>query len=789
MFGNHLKIALRSILKHKIYSAINVLGLTVGIAGTAGILLWVQDEMSFDRFHENRDVIHRVVSNSANWEGFWGTPAPLAGAMVEEIPEIVRATRYTGRSKVVFKRGDMVEYESGGCLVDPAFFEMFSFPFTKGDPSTALKHPHDIVITEALAAKYFGAENPLGQTVEIEGIPTTVTGVISDVPRTSHLKFDFVSSFEFAGQLTNLARDWGSLNFAAYVQVRPDADMATLGQKITDVAAGHNSPHVLKSDARFYLQPLADVHFDGRFGYSYGVVTDSAYVRTLSIMALLVLLVACINFINLSTARSGERAREIGLRKVVGSSRGQLIRQFLTESFVLTFISGMLAMLVLELILPMVNAISLRGLAVEFSDPGTIVLLSSTVLVTALAAGSYPAFYLSGIKPVGVLSGTGVTGRGRSLLRRVLVAGQFSLAIALIIGAAVVYRQIDFISSKDLGFDRENIVFTPISESAALNYQSSRERLLKQPGILAVTAKDHLGTGMIPLAPVKWMGQDPAETESMVVSTVGFGYLEMLGFKLVEGRSFSEEIAGDTEGAFIINEEAGRRMGLPSLVGSSITVGEKTGTIVGVIADAYLRSLHQKIEPLVFDVSSDLSNWTRHGVLLVKIDGERTTEALTALKEEWTRTNPGAPFEYHFLDKVYEGFYDTEMRLGAVLYTFAALAVLTSLLGLIGLTSFAIERRIREIGVRRALGATVMEIVTLMSREFAAILVVANLIAWPVAYYCASNWLENFAYRTSVDWVVLVVSGLVTAMVALAIVATQTTRAALSNPADVLKHE
>ena len=793
MLKNYLKIALRNIRRHKGYSFINIAGLAIGMACCILILLWVQDELSYDRFHENGKDIYRIMSYGTRYmiEGIDGTPAPLAPAVKEEVPGIVNYARFSDIPKLVFKYGDKVFYETRGLIADPSIFEIFTFPFAQGDPKTALSEPLDIVITETMAKKYFGNENPVGKTMEIEGRPAAVTGVIQDIPHNSHIQFDFLSSYEFIQELTNYGMSWGSFNFVTYLQLEANRDIQEIGKNITAVAAKNNCPQV-KDGVEFRLQPLSAIHLDNRAAFrNYSNVGDRKYVYVFSIIAFFILFIACVNFMNLSTARSTTRAKEVGMRKTVGASRRQLIMQFFGESLFLNSMACVFSLILVSVLLPAFNQVTGKQLKLDLIDVQLVLGLIIIVLLTAVTAGSYPAIYLSSFRPVKVLKGVFKSeGKGQTF-RRILVVTQFTLSIALLIGTSVAYNQLRFLRYSKLGFNKENIVYVPIKENIGKRYDAFKAELLNDSNIQFVAAQYYLFAeeGAFRSTGYNWEGRKEGQEVDIILNLVDYDFIPMLDLELVEGKNFAKEYSTDATQAYILNEEAIKAMGIQDPVGKQFSYGKRKGTIIGVLKNAHFRSLHVEIEPHVFFFLNDVSEATQYGVVLIKINGNKTEEALAKIQGVWENINPISPFEFHFLDQKYDSLYRKEKKIGTILNAFTLFAIVISCLGLFGLASFLTERRTSEIGIRKVLGASESGIVFLLSKQFTKWVLIANLFAWPAAYFVMNEWLKSFAYRINIGVWTFVLSGLLAVGIALGTVSYQALKAARANPIDSLRYE
>jgi ABC-type antimicrobial peptide transport system permease subunit len=724
-------------------------------------------------------------------EGTEGTPAPLGPAAKEKVLGVMDYVRFSDVPKLVVRYKDKVFYETRGLIADPSIFEIFTFPFVQGDPNTAFTQPLDIVITESMAAKYFGDEDPVGKILEIEGMPATVKGVIRDIPYHSHIQFDFLSSYEFIQEVSTYGTSWGSFNFVTYLQLEPHRDIREIGKEITAVADNNNCPQV-KDGVEFRLQPLSAIHLDSRASHrNYIDVGDRKYVTVFSIIAFFVLFIACVNFMNLSTARSTTRAKEVGMRKTVGASRRQLIMQFFGESFFLTAIACVIALILVANLLPAFNQLTGKFLRLNLIDIEVVLGLIITVVLTATVAGSYPAVYLSSFRPVKVLKGVfSSEGKGQTF-RRILVVSQFSLSIALIIGTSVAYNQLHFLRQAKLGFNKENIVYVPVKENIGKRYDAFKSELLSDANILSVASQYYLFAkdGPFRTTDYDWEGRKEGQQVDIILNLVDYDFIPMLGLEFVEGRNFSKEYSTDTSKAYILTEEAIRKMGITDPVGKRFSYGKREGTIIGVLKNVHFRSLHAEIEPHVFFFLRDAGGATQYGVVLIKISGSNTEEALAKIRGAWETINPNSPFEYHFLDQTYDNLYSKEKKIGTILNAFTLFAILISCLGLFGLASFLTEQRTSEIGIRKVLGASESGIVFLLSKQFTKWVLIANLFAWPAAYFVMNEWLKSFAYRISLDLWVFMFSGMLAAVIAALTVSFQAFRAARANPIDSLRYE
>ncbi len=793
MLKNFFLVAIRNMMKHKVYSLTNFAGLAIGMAVFILIALWVNDELSYDKFHKNINNLYRVISKGAYLgDGVDGTPVPLAIAIKYEIPDIIDAVRIMDVPKLVISYDDKAYYEDKILLTEQPFFNLFSFPFLYGNPENALSNPNDIVITEKIAKKYFGDENPIGKTLVAEGkYQTTVAGVLKDIPENSSFEYDIIASFKIKGEeYTYLESHWGSLMASTYVLVNENSNLKNIIAKLNLIGEKNNCPQ-FKDGVSFDLQPFLAVHLDGKNDYrNYADIGESKLVYSFSIIAIFVLLVACINFINLSTARSLIRAKEVGMRKTVGASRFQLIRQFLGESILLSAISFFLAIVLVELCLPAFNNLVEKSLDISLFNPVFIIGGICIIIITGAVAGSYPAFYLSSFAPVAVLKGKERSVSGKLSLRRILVVFQFSLSIALFIGTAIIYLQLNYIDTKDLGFDRANVVHIPLKENMGPQYSSIKSVLLRSPYIESVSSQYNLETNVdFSTNGFVWEGGVPNYGLQFNTSNVEPDYFETLRFELVRGRLFSKELTTDTNAAVIINEEAAGQMGLENPVGKRFGYMELDATIIGVVKNANVASLYKDISPRVYSPVQDFADASEHGKVLIRFSEDNFEGALSHIRNTWEKFNKVTPFEFELLDDTYKNLYRKENRIRIIVSIFTLLAIFISCLGLFGLVSSITERRTKEIGIRKVLGAKVHNIISLLAKDFVVLVIAANIIAWPVAYLIMNRLLQNYAYRINLNLWIFAVSAMAVLLIAILTVSLQAVKAAMSDPVETLKYE
>ena len=784
MLKNYLKITWRNIKRQKSYSLINVSGLALGIACCILILLWVQDELSWDRFHVNAETLFRVVQKQPNGHLTPVTPAPLAAHLKNEYPEVIDSARYRRFWEISLRYEDTNFVESP-LLADASFFKIFSFPFIHGDPDSVFANRNSIVISEELAQKFFGQDDSIGKIITVNNRSDfQVTGVIQNVPRNSSLRFNCVLPFELLTRGGEGA-GWRENSTWTYIQLQNGISHQEFAQKILGIVSSRHPDN----NAQLQLQPLLQLHLRPQGGGG-----PIIYIYIFSAMGVFILLIACINFINLMTARSAERAREVGLRKVIGAKRANLIKQFIGESFLYTFVSTFFALIIVWLFIPAFNNLSAKQFTFAQDLLGNVNLVIGIIgltILTGLLSGSYPAFLLASFQPVNALKVSKNTSlHTRSpMFRRILVVIQFALTIFLIIGTQVIYKQLNFISKKDLGFDKSYIVCSGSSWDPNRDIQTLKAELLQHPNVLNMTfSSQKMGDWESGARDdVIWDGKKDNLHLTFEVIFCDCDFLETHKMKMAQGRFFSQELPTDLGESFIINETAMQTMGFgqESPVGKSFSFWDDyNGSIIGVIKDFHTQSLHNQIQPIIMVYDP------RHfDNISVRIKSEGISETLGFLEEKWKDLNPGFSLEHFFLDENLDSRYSAEQATGSLLKYFTTLAIFISCLGLLGLISFIAQQRTKEIGIRKVLGASVSGIIKLFLKEFVLLVVLANIFAWPLAYLIIRNWLGNFAYRTHIDVYIFIVTGGVTLIIALATVSIHALKAATANPVDSLRYE
>jgi putative ABC transport system permease protein len=803
MFRNYLTVAVRNLVRHKVHSFINISGLAIGMACCILILLFVQDELSYDRTHENADRIYRILVEYSTGSGQTGkieaTSGPMAPALLDEYPEVIHAVRIRPGGEVLVGYGDKRFYEERFCFTEPGIFDVFTFPLIKGDPKTALKEPDSIVITEEIARKYFGDEDPMGKTLRVDNKQDyRITGVLQKVPSNSHFGFDlFASIGSLSGILEHRFNNWGSFMLETYLLLPEGYPPAQLEEKFPLFIEKYMGEMISASGLKFafYLQPLTRIHLYSNMDYGIGSEGDIRSIYVVSAIAFFILLIACINFTNLSTARSANRAKEVGMRKVVGANRLQLIKQFLGESVLLSFIALLLSVALVELFLPAFNTLSGKELTIGYCDNHLLLFcLFGIALLVGIFSGGYPAFFLSAFQPVEVLKGSPKRGLKSPLLRRILVVFQFVISIILIIATGIVYDQLNYMRNENLGFDREQVVVMPILRDKSLKerYESIKSELLQHPGILSAAASSQTPGNSFEGFSVRREGNTdtaPNERKVMPHLFIDYDFIETLGIELATGRNFSKDFATDEKKGFLFNESAVKELGWESpeaAIGKQIEWDGwlKGNTIIGVVKDFHFLSLRHKIGPVAMRIYPEYFN-----CISVKIRPDNIPATLAFLETIWRKFAPSYPFEYFFLDDHFEKLYKAEHKLGKIFGFFSLLAIFIACLGLFGLASFATEQRTKEIGIRKILGASISGIVLLLSKEFTKLVIVSNLVAWPVAYWAMNRWLQDFAYRIHIGVGTFLLAGVLALVIALLTVSFQAVKAALANPVEALRYE
>ncbi|MGF7040127.1 ABC transporter permease [Mucilaginibacter lappiensis] len=791
MIRNYLKIAWRNLVRNKVHTFINIAGLSVGLVCSLLILLWVQNELSVDSFYKNSDRLYSVYERQYfdhKINGSYNTPGPTADQMKKVMPEVEHAVSLGFGQNNTFQVGNKILKQKGSSA-SAEYFNIFSFKLLQGNAQTALNSPVSLAISRKMAEDFFGSpQAAIGKTIRYENSKNfKVTAVFENLPKNSSQKFDYLVNWYTFLQENSWALDWGNQGPSTIVMLKQGTNPAQFEKKIIHFLDTYNNTN--RKTATFIIdlgmQPIREQYLHGSFDNGKISGGRIEYVRIFSIVAVFILLIACINFMNLTTARSVKRAKEIGVRKVVGAVRSTLVKQFISESLLITSLSVMISLLLLVVLLPVFNQVTQKQIELPFNQAGFWIKVVCITLVTGLVSGSYPALFLSSFNPVKVLKGTLKLDSGTTLFRKGLVIFQFVLSIILITGTIVVSRQINYIQSKNLGFDRENLIYVPLEGDLAHKYDLFKEQALTLPGIQSVTRMTNAPTNIQnSTGGVDWIGKDQTVNIQFTQTSVGYDFVKTMKLTMLQGRDFSKNFPTDTVG-LILNEAALKRIGYKNPIGQPLTFWGRKSKIIGVIKDFHFSSMHEEIMPLIIRSRAD----EIYGNILIRTQPGKTRAALASMEKLCKQINPAYPFTYTFSDDEYQKLYQNEQIVGRLSNGFAFLAIFISCLGLLGLAMFTAEQRFKEIGIRKVLGASVSSLFTLLSSEFLVLVVIALLIASPIAWYATGKWLQGFAYRTPVQWWVFALSGGVIIMIALATVSFQAAKAALINPIKSLRSE
>ncbi len=810
MIKNYLKIALRNLWKQKSFSAINIMGLAVGLCCFLLISLYVIDELSFDKYHKKANRIYRVNSDIT----FGGTkihiaeaPDVMGAALKKDYPQIEEFTRiYTNDGNKLVRKGSEFINEFNVANVDSTFFDVFTIPVIDGDTRTALNEPNTVVLTSSTAKKYFGTTNVVGKTIETNDNGSSVykiTAVVQDMPKNSHFNFDFFFSMK------NVDYPWGrftSHNFYTYLLFKPGMDAKGFDKNFDQYIAKYVLPEAaqfmqIKSMDEFKksgnslvyeLMPLTKIHLHSDRSHELSPGGNMKYVYIFSAVAIFILLIACINFMNLTTARSANRAKEVGIRKVLGTERRMLIMQFLSESTLTVFFSLVLAIVLTYFSLPLFNSVSDKTMSLDkLTTPGFLTFLLLLPFIVGLFAGSYPAFYLSSFRPIAVLKGKISSGAKKSGLRSSLVVFQFASSIILIIGTIVIFRQLNYIQNKDIGFNKEQVLIVNDAYSLKDNADVFKEEVKKLPGITNGTLSSFLPVSNSSRNDNSFSKEAVMDSKSgfnLQTWAIDYDYLETMGMKMIRGRNFSKEFGGDSS-AVIINESTAKLLGYEDPVGKKIYNGstdptQRTAfTIIGVVRNFNYESLKSSIQPLSFFLKKS------RGLASFKVNTKNMAGLLKSVEAKWKTMVPGIPYSYRFLDESFNEMYKNEQRVGKIALIFSILAILIACLGLFGLAAFIAEQRTKEIGIRKVLGASVQGLVSLLSKDFIKLVLISFVIAAPLAWYFMNKWLQEFEYRISISWTIFLLAGLIALLIAIATISFQAIRAAIANPVKNLRSE
>jgi putative ABC transport system permease protein len=789
MIKNYLKIAWRNLLKNKFFSTINTLGLALGMACSVFIFLWVQNELSIDAFHANGPRLYQVIERQYydnKIQGQYSVPGVLADELKKVIPEIQYATSYGFNNKNTFRVGNKI-LKIAGTAAGADFFKMFSYPLIEGTTQNALRTPVSISISRKMAEDFFGSpQAAIGKTIRYENKKDfTVTAVFENLPENTSQKFDFVINWYSFLIENDWAKQWGNNGPSAYIMLRADANPDLVDKKVKRFLDTYNKEQNKAFREELGIQKFGDVYLNGHFTDGKPDGGRIQYVHLFSILAIFIMLIACINFMNLTTARSVKRAREIGVRKVVGAVRWILIQQFIGEAIFLTFMAVIISLILVLLLLPPFNSITQKHISYPFGQPVFWLTLLGLTLITGIISGSYPALFLSSFNPVKVLKGAVKLSSGATWFRKILVVFQFVLSAVLIVGTIVISKQVNFLETRNLGYDRENLIYIPLEGDLTPKYKIFKDEALKMPGIADVTRMSNNPTNFgSSTGGVKWDGKDPNLNVEFTQVTVGYDFTKTVKLKMADGRDYSRDFATDTLN-FLINESALKRIGYSNPVGKPLIMWGKKGQIVGILKDFHFSSLHDPIQPLIVRLREN----EKYGDILVRTKPGATKQALTSIEKLCKELNPDFTFTYTFSDDAYLKLYKNEQVTGKLSRVFAFLGIFISCLGLLGLAMFTAEQRVKEIGIRKVLGASVGSLFALLSREFLILVAFSLVFAIPISWYAMYQFLKGYAYHTPIDWWIFALSGLISIIIALITVSFQSVKAALMNPVKSLRSE
>lgn len=788
MILNYFKTAFRNIVRKRFYYLIQIFGFALALSCVILILSWVRYENSFDKFHINGDRICRILmkinQKSENGYDLAIVPPPLSEAIQDEFPEIELATRFEFCPKVVFKYKGDINFENRGAFADPAFLEIFSFQLMKGNSELALTNPQSIILSESLAEKYFSNKDPLNKVITVEELPFTVTGIMRDLPPNSHLQFDFLLPVQVKELFGSDLNDWGNVNLFSYVLLAKNVNFTRIDQKI------RNWKTPRKMD-QFFLQPLFNIHRESGIQADEVVVSDHKYISLFIVLAFAILAIACINFLNLQTAQVLQRTKEVGIRKVVGAARSELIKQLMIESSLVLLLSYLLSFILAEILLPFFKQLFNYMISLHFYD---ISFLSSLILLYFLIiilTGIIPSNQFASFRPIGLLRNTSSKGKKRSLLRNLLVILQFSFSVFFIIGTMIIHQQFRFMKESSLNNHQEEIIYLPFKGDIGSNYEVFKNNLLVHASIENVTAKNSMPSQVADkTGEMDWPGKD--RNQDFIIEATGIDpdYFNTLGINMIEGRGFTETYASKGLIPFILNETALKRTGLTNPIGTRIKLWGYPGEITGIVRDVQLKSLKDVIEGQVFYPIQDYTDqeMTDFGVILIELK-DNIQDAIALIEQEWHSINPGTPFEYHFLEEAVDSMYWEENRLSLLMNYASILSVVICCLGLLGLVVYNSSVRIKEIGIRKINGASMLNIMAMMNKDYMQWVFISYLITLPVAWQVLHQWLQNFAYQVPMNGWIFILTGLLILFITLVTVNSQIITVARRNPAEILRYE
>jgi putative ABC transport system permease protein len=789
MLKNLIKTALRHIQKHSGYSLLNVLGLTLGITSALFLIIYVSDELSYDRYHENADRIYRVSSKITEPDDqfTWNVAQiPMGPQVVQDYPEVQSFVRLINMPRSLYKYEDKEYIEEDFYYADSTLFDIFSYKVIKGEVQTAVKDPGKIVLTETAAARYFGNADPIGKTLTAGDNTFEVTGIIEDVPSNSHFRFDAVSA---RNNLPKQLGSWGNFGVFTYLLFPQNYDVKAFVTKIQGMYDAHMKTifEPLKIKIEYILEPITKIHLYSTNPGEPEPTGSITYVIIFGIVALFLVLIAAMNYMNLATARSASRAREVGLRKVVGSRRGPLVAQFLSESVVLTIISLIISVILLIILLPKFNLLAGKSFNLStLVSPIVIISVLGIVLLTGILGGSYPAFFLSRFSPLTVLKGEVTQGSAGSIFRKILVVIQFTISVAMIICTMVVFRQLKYLKNMDQGFNQENVLTLELNQGMVRKYPVLKLALLENNEIKYVTSTNtQIGEGSGKVIFNMETDQGMAQ-RGINFAVVDHDFIDALGIKIVSGRDFQQDMPSDTLTGVVVNETLAKRLGWSDAIGKKVQLGDGAqinARVIGVMKDYHQTGMYNEIESLM------LVYRERNNIIYIKLSGNNKEQTMSFIENKWKEVFPDQPFTYTFLSERFNRQFEADEKRGKIFTIFTILAILIACLGLFGLASYMVEQRTREIGIRKVFGADEGVIIRLISRDFIILILISIIIAIPAAYYFMSNWLENYVYRTNIGVSILAGAALMTIMLTFITISYKAYQAAILNPASSLKTE
>jgi len=781
MFRNYLNITYRNILRKKVFSLINILGLSIGISIFILIILFVRNEHSYDRFHENYDRIYRLImGNPHDKTSYAGTPAPLGPAMLNNFPEVIDYVRMT-RTGGVIKYKDKTFHEKSIFMVDSSIFDVFTFPLIKGDSKNALKDYNSIILTKSMANKYFDDENPIGEMLNLDNEDFLVTAIVKDVPENSHIHFDFLVPFVRIGNL----EEWGAFNYHTYILLQKNIPPYEIKEKFIEYVGNFDKVNIFRTlnFEALYYQPLSKIHFQ----YNRKNLEPSfngVYIKFFIGIAITVLILACINFTNLSTAHSSTRAKEIGIRKTIGATKLALIKQFLSESTLFVCIASVIALIIVEITLPGLNNFSGKSVSVDYSNPAIILGLLGIIIFTSILAGCYPAFIISSFNTVKSLKGTS-GGKSLPVFINILVVFQFSVSVMLIINTVLISKQINFINKMDLGLNKNHVINIRLNEDIMDKTSEMKSEFLKIPEVISASTNGYVPSNMNWNQSVWWRGQQESERTGMWIIAIDKDFLDTLEIEMTEGKDMLESYISSNKDAYVLNKSALKQIGWQTAVGKEFSISgeEKPGVVIGVTEDFHFRSLHHEVAPLVMLMRD--SGWQ----ISLRVISNNLSATINSIRKIWREFAQDFEFDYYFLDEDFDKLYKSETKLSQLLILFTMLSVFIACIGMFGLVSLLTQQKTKEIGIRKVLGASVLRITYGLTSVFVGLVLIANLIALPFAYYTMNKWLENFAYHTSISLFIFMLALALSIFITFTTVSYQSIKAAIANPVDSLRYE